>query len=143
MARRRVAVKRTVLPDQQFNSTLVSKFINSLMERGKKSTAEGIFYGSMEVAKAKVAAEQDATAAEQPDHVRVPGVLCQLCPRGAAVDDQLDPFLLQALPDPIGDRLPVQVDECHLLTIPDLCHPFSFDRRPHAEREAYDDRSDR
>lgn len=62
MARRRVAVKRTVLPDQQLNSELVSKFINSLMERGKKSTAEGIFYGSMEVAKGKLGAEQDALA---------------------------------------------------------------------------------
>ena len=40
MSRRREAVKRTVLPDQQFNSMLVTKFINSLMERGKKATAE-------------------------------------------------------------------------------------------------------
>ena len=62
MARRRVAVKRTVLPDQQFNSTLVSKFINSLMERGKKSTAEGIFYGSMDVAKAKAGEQHDPLA---------------------------------------------------------------------------------
>lgn len=62
MARRRVAVKRTVLPDQKFNSVLVTKFINSLMERGKKSTAEQIFYGAMETAKAKLSAEQDDLA---------------------------------------------------------------------------------
>lgn len=54
MSRRREAVKRTVLPDQQFNSILVTKFINSLMERGKKSTAEHIFYASMSNAQTKV-----------------------------------------------------------------------------------------
>ena len=54
MSRRREAVKRTVLPDQQFNSILVTKFINSLMERGKKSTAERIFYASMATAQGKV-----------------------------------------------------------------------------------------
>lgn len=59
MSRRREAVKRTVLPDQQFNSTLVTKFINSLMERGKKSTAERIFYASMTTAQGKIGGEQE------------------------------------------------------------------------------------
>ncbi len=62
MARRRVAVKRTVLPDQKFNSTLITKFNNSLMEQGKKSTAERIFYSAMETAKAKVGGETDDLA---------------------------------------------------------------------------------
>lgn len=62
MARRRVAVKRTVLPDQKYNSTLVTKFINSLMERGKKSTAERIFYGAMETAKGKIGGDLDDLA---------------------------------------------------------------------------------
>ncbi len=60
MSRRREAVKRTVLPDQQFNSTLITKFINSLMERGKKSTAEQIFYASMGTAQGKVGGEMQA-----------------------------------------------------------------------------------
>lgn len=47
MARRRVAVKREVLPDPIYNSTLVTKFINGLMWGGKKTTAEDIFYGAM------------------------------------------------------------------------------------------------
>lgn len=35
-------------PDQKFHSLLVTAFINRLMERGKKSLAERIFYGAME-----------------------------------------------------------------------------------------------
>src|SRR5436190_1811013 len=54
MSRRHVAVKRGILPDQQFSSELVTKFINNLMERGKKSTAERIFYGSMDLAMSRV-----------------------------------------------------------------------------------------
>ena len=49
MARRRVAEKREVLPDPKFHDTLVTKFINALMERGKKSLAEHIFYGALDI----------------------------------------------------------------------------------------------
>ncbi len=35
-------------PDVKYNSKLVSKFINSLMAKGKKSVAQGLFYGAME-----------------------------------------------------------------------------------------------
>ena len=47
MPRRREIPKREVLPDPLYNSQLVTKFINSLMSDGKKSTAEAIFYGAM------------------------------------------------------------------------------------------------
>jgi small subunit ribosomal protein S7 len=47
MSRRQSAVKREVPPDPQYGSTTVSKFVNSLMLDGKKSTAEGIFYEAM------------------------------------------------------------------------------------------------
>jgi small subunit ribosomal protein S7 len=47
MPRRRVAAKREVLPDPLYNSTMVTKFINSLMWDGKKAVAENIFYGAM------------------------------------------------------------------------------------------------
>ena len=40
--------KREVLADPIYGSTLVTKFINSMMWGGKKSTAQGIFYKSME-----------------------------------------------------------------------------------------------
>ncbi|MBZ5596518.1 MAG: 30S ribosomal protein S7 [Acidobacteriia bacterium] len=48
MPRRRSAENREVLPDPVYNSTLVEKFICSMMWDGKKNTAQGIFYGSME-----------------------------------------------------------------------------------------------
>jgi len=48
MPRRREVPKREVLPDSIYNSELVTKFVNKVMERGKKSVAEGIFYGAME-----------------------------------------------------------------------------------------------
>ncbi len=53
MSRRKSAVKRTILPDARYDSQTVSKFINSLMVDGKKSTAEGIFYAAMDVVEEK------------------------------------------------------------------------------------------
>ncbi len=53
MSRRQRAVKREVPPDPQYGSTTVSKFINSLMQDGKKSTAEGIFYEAMRMIEEK------------------------------------------------------------------------------------------
>jgi small subunit ribosomal protein S7 len=47
MPRRRIAQRREVLPDPIYNSALVTKFINGVMWGGKKSVAEGIFYGAM------------------------------------------------------------------------------------------------
>ena len=49
MPRRREVVKRDVLPDPKYNSKLVTKFINNLMQQGRKSTSESIFYGSMDL----------------------------------------------------------------------------------------------
>lgn len=49
MPRRREVVKREILPDPQYNDKLVAKCINSLMVDGKKSTAEGIMYGVLEL----------------------------------------------------------------------------------------------
>jgi small subunit ribosomal protein S7 len=48
MSRRSSAVKRDQLPDPKFNNKLVTRFINNMMFGGKKSTAEGIFYGSID-----------------------------------------------------------------------------------------------
>ena len=48
MPRRRRVDIREVLPDPVFNSTLVEKFICSMMWDGKKTIAQGIFYDAME-----------------------------------------------------------------------------------------------
>jgi small subunit ribosomal protein S7 len=49
MSRRTKAVKRQVPPDPRYDSQTVSKFINHLMSAGKKSTAEKVFYRSMDL----------------------------------------------------------------------------------------------
>ena len=48
MPRRRRAVIREIAPDPVYNSTLVEKFVNSMMWQGKKNTAQGIFYDAMD-----------------------------------------------------------------------------------------------
>ena len=47
MPRRHVAAKRKILPDPKFQDRLVTKFVNDLMRKGKKATAEGITYGAL------------------------------------------------------------------------------------------------
>lgn len=49
MSRRNKPPKRDVLPDPKYNSRVVTKFINNLMERGKKGVAEKIMYGAIDV----------------------------------------------------------------------------------------------
>ncbi len=44
MPRRREVSKREIIPDPKYKSRLVAKFINGLMRRGKKSTAETVMY---------------------------------------------------------------------------------------------------
>jgi small subunit ribosomal protein S7 len=48
MSRRSQAPVRVILPDPKFNSLLLAKFMNMVMERGKKSVAERIVYGAIE-----------------------------------------------------------------------------------------------
>src|SRR5262245_16022979 len=45
--------KRELEPDPRFNNVLVTRFINSLMIQGKKSTAERIFYGAVDIIEKK------------------------------------------------------------------------------------------
>ena len=52
--RRKKAPERKVLPDPKYHSELVSKFINGLMLKGKKSKAETIFYDTMDIVEKKL-----------------------------------------------------------------------------------------
>lgn len=54
MARRRKAEKRSLVPDPKYNSELVTRIIDYVMRRGKKSKAEGIIYGALEEIKEKM-----------------------------------------------------------------------------------------
>lgn len=49
MSRRRRTQKRKILLDYKYKSTLVTRFINSVMRRGKKRRAEQIFYGALDI----------------------------------------------------------------------------------------------
>jgi small subunit ribosomal protein S7 len=48
MPRRRIVARRQILPDPKHGSELLAKFINMLMEDGKKSVAERIIYGALD-----------------------------------------------------------------------------------------------
>ncbi|MEI6458797.1 MAG: 30S ribosomal protein S7 [Pseudomonadota bacterium] len=48
MSRRAQAPQRTILPDPKFGSEMLAKFMNMIMERGKKSVAETIVYGAID-----------------------------------------------------------------------------------------------
>jgi len=53
MPRRRVVGQRKILPDPKFGSELLAKFINIVMVDGKKSVAERIIYGALDIVAAK------------------------------------------------------------------------------------------
>ena len=54
MSRRNQAIKREVLPDPMYNSTLVTKITNQVMMDGKKGIAQSIVYGAMKSASEKL-----------------------------------------------------------------------------------------
>ena len=58
MSRRHSAEKRNVLPDAKFGNKVVAKFINNVMEDGKKAVAEKIVYSAFDIISSKT--KQDA-----------------------------------------------------------------------------------
>jgi len=57
MSRRHRAEKREILPDPKFNDLVLSKFMNAIMLDGKKSTAEKIVYGALDIVEDKAKTE--------------------------------------------------------------------------------------
>ena len=49
MPRRREVPKRDILPDPKFKDQTIAKFVNMLMYDGKKSIAERIMYGALDI----------------------------------------------------------------------------------------------
>ena len=64
MPRKKLTDKRTAAPDPAFNSVLVSKFTNGLMQDGKKALARRLFYDAMSIIDEKVADEEPLTIFE-------------------------------------------------------------------------------
>ncbi len=58
MSRRKKNYKREVIPDPVYKDIVVAKFINKMMYQGKKSTAQGLFYGALDELKDKVPGEE-------------------------------------------------------------------------------------
>lgn len=65
MSRRKTIERRPVTPDPRFNSVLVAKFTNGLMERGKKSLAQRIFYDAMDLVGERVKDEEPLVIFEE------------------------------------------------------------------------------
>ena len=57
MPRRRVVAKREILPDPKFGNKILAKFMNHVMVDGKKSVAEKIVYGALDVVSEKAETE--------------------------------------------------------------------------------------
>jgi small subunit ribosomal protein S7 len=70
MSRRRVAAKREILPDPKFGSELLAKFVNMVMQSGKKSVAERIVYGALEQVQSKGHEDPVAVMTKAFDNVR-------------------------------------------------------------------------
>ncbi len=70
MPRRTVVERREPAPDPVFGNRQVSKFINSMMRTGKKSTAEQIFYGAMRIIEDRTKGDPQRVFKQALDNVR-------------------------------------------------------------------------
>ena len=70
MSRRKSADRRTILPDPKFGSEKLAKFMNMVMERGKKSVAEGIVYEALDAIAGKRGGDAMETLDKALDNVR-------------------------------------------------------------------------
>ncbi len=70
MPRKREVRKREILPDPKYHDVLISKFINGIMRRGKKSLAEGIFYGALNMIKEKTHSDPSKIFNQAMDNVK-------------------------------------------------------------------------
>lgn len=70
MPRRRVIGQRKILPDPKFGSQLLAKFVNIVMVDGKKSIAEKIVYGALEIMAERSGKEHLSVFEQALDNVR-------------------------------------------------------------------------
>src|SRR5260370_35249010 len=99
MSRRRAAEKREVLPDAKFGDIVLTKFMNTLMSRGKKSVAERVVYGALDEVQSKLKQDPVPAFHEALENVK-PAVELRSRRAGGAtyqVPVELPPERLQAL----------------------------------------------
>ena len=70
MSRRHAAKEREILPDPKFHNLVLGKFMNTLMYDGKKSAAEGIVYGALDIIQQKLNKDPIVVFKEAIDNVK-------------------------------------------------------------------------
>jgi len=70
MPRKREVRKREILPDPKFHDTLIAKFMNGIMRRGKKNLAESIFYRALDIIKDRTHQDPVKTFSQAMDNVK-------------------------------------------------------------------------
>src|SRR3972149_979314 len=70
MPRHGAVPKRDVLPDPLYSNKLVTKFINTLMSQGKKSTAEQVFYGALRLIEDRTKTDPQRVFRQAVDNVK-------------------------------------------------------------------------
>jgi small subunit ribosomal protein S7 len=70
MPRKGPPPRRELMPDPIYRSVLVTQFVNKVLVRGKRSTAERIVYGALDIVKDKTGAEPVATLKRAMDNVK-------------------------------------------------------------------------
>jgi len=70
MPRRREVKKRQIVPDPKYHDALIAKFINGIMRRGKKSLAERVFYGALDIVKEKTHSDPVKAFRQAMDNVK-------------------------------------------------------------------------
>lgn len=69
MPRRRIVAKRETLPDPKYGSSILAKFVNHVMVSGKKSIAEHIVYGALELVQERLKRDPVETFEEALDNI--------------------------------------------------------------------------
>ncbi len=72
MPRKGPAPRRDLLPDPKYHSTLVTKVINKVLQRGKRSVAERIVYDALDIIETKTGSDPVATLKRAIDNVKPP-----------------------------------------------------------------------
>src|SRR5258705_13701333 len=85
MSRRHRAEKREIQPDPKFGNAVVTKFMNSVMYEGKKSVAETIVYGALEIIEGKTKQNPIQVFQQALDNV-MPSIEVRSPLRGRATD---------------------------------------------------------
>jgi small subunit ribosomal protein S7 len=70
MSRKREVRKREILPDPKYHDSLIAKFINGIMRRGKKSLSERVFYRALDIIKDKTHSDPVKIFSQAMDNVK-------------------------------------------------------------------------